>query len=99
MYTNEPDVYKLSTKVLPYLVLVHLFNGIQAHIQGPIRALGLHNKNVIIAVACYYIISMPLAVIFAFLCEWSCIGLWTGIAIGVAVLCILLGRIVWISDW
>ena len=78
VFTDEVQVQTLTASVMIILSVANLFDGLQCYCQGPIRALGLQSKAAFIALGCYYIVSIPLAAIFAFWCGWSVYGLWGG---------------------
>ena len=43
--------------------------------------------------------SIPLAAIFAFWCDWSVYGLWGGQSVGLALQSALYLRLIWVTSW
>ena len=68
-------------------------------IQGCIRALGLQTKASIIAICCYYIISIPAAALLTFVGGFGNMGLWYGLYLGVIVQLILDFVLIVRADW
>ena len=73
----------MTASVMIILSVAILFDGLMCYCQGPVRALGLQSKGACISLSSYYIVSVPLAAIFAFWCDWKIYGLWSGFYVGV----------------
>ena len=71
------------TVIFILVAVVYLFDGGQGYLQGPIRAMGLQHKASLYAIACYWIIGVPLAIMFGFWKDFGCFGLYAGIAVAV----------------
>ena len=72
--------------------------------QGCVRALGIQTKAAIIAIACFYIISIPSSCILTFTGLFSSLqgtikALWIGSYIGVFVQLVLLGYLTIRISW
>ena len=92
-------MFAISVSVLKIIAIVTVTDGGQGFIQGQIRALGAQREAAFIAIGCFYIVSVPLACVFAFWLDWSIYGLWFGIGIGSLCEVILYLRLVLVTDW
>ena len=61
--------------------------------------MGLQSKAAILGLCCLYIVSLPLAIIFAFVCQWSVYGLFGGITVGCTLEFLLYGRLIIATNW
>ena len=57
----------------------------QGYYQGPIRGLGLQKVASFVAIACYWILGIPLAYLFGKTLDYGLTGLQIGIGIAVFV--------------
>jgi len=99
LYTNEELVVQTTVKTIPLLCIQFLWDGTQGYLQGVIRGLGLQGKAAIICLACYYLIAIPLAYVFAFVCELGNTGLVMGVMCGGFVQAASYLALVLKSDW
>ena len=53
-------------------------DGMQGYLQGPIRAMKLQSKASYVAIVCFWLIGLPLAATFAFVCNMGVKGLLIG---------------------
>ena len=61
--------------------------------------MGLQSKAACLGLGCLYIVALPLAVIFAFVCEWKVYGLWVGVTIGQTLEFFLYARLIIVTSW
>ena len=54
-----------------------------------IRALDVQQKASYYALAAFYLVSIPLAIVFVFVCEMGVLGLWVAMALGILLQAIL----------
>jgi multidrug resistance protein, MATE family len=76
-----------------YLVIAGLFelaDGTQVTMQGVLRGLSDTRWPMIIALVGYWIVGMPVAYICGFVLGWRGIGIWTGLAFGLAAVAVVL---------
>ena len=64
-----------------------------------VRALGIQTLASIVAVACYYVLSVPLSCVFAFAVDLSIFGLWLGLYCGVTMQVLIMVYITVRADW
>ena len=73
----------MSEKLIMITALIHLFDGAQGYLQGPIRALGLQKRASYFAICSYWLLAIPVALILSFWLEIGIVGLSFGITLGV----------------
>ena len=82
------------------MAVVTIFDTIQGLSQGVIRALALQKQASYIALAAYYIVTIPLACILVFVAKMNVAGLWAGIGAGCFLQAFFYIYLCWyISDW
>lgn len=83
-----------------WVLLIYIwFDTIHGVQSGIIRGLNLQFRGAILTLVCYYILGMPLALVFAFICKWGIMGLWAGFTIACVILDVGLFMIIYIPDW
>lgn len=98
LYTNDLEVVALAATLLPLAAAFQLFDGTQAVAFGALRGIG----DVVVPSAAnvvgYWGIGLPFGAWLAFGLGWGARGVWTGLAISLAVVAaVLLLRLRWIS--
>jgi MATE family multidrug resistance protein len=78
------DVFSLAVSLLMVAAVFQLFDGMQGIIFGILRGLEEGFKPMIIAIIGYWCIGAPLAYLFAFVWQHGVVGVWWGLATGLA---------------
>ena len=60
-------------------------DGMQGYLQGPIRAMKLQGKASYVAIISFWLIGLPLAATFAFVCNMGVKGLLMGFLVATAL--------------
>jgi len=89
-YTNQPLVAPLAAALIPIAGMFQLFDGIQAVSAGVLRGLGDTRAPFVINLAGFWLCGFPLSVALAFRTPLRAMGLWWGLAAGLAVVATLL---------
>jgi multidrug resistance protein, MATE family len=89
-YTNQPLVAPLAASLIPIAGMFQLFDGIQAVSAGVLRGLGDTRAPFVINLAGFWLCGFPLSVALAFRTPLRAMGLWWGLAVGLAVVATLL---------
>jgi MATE family multidrug resistance protein len=59
------------------LVAVGMFPDMwQGYVQGVVKALGIQKRIIWLNIIAYYVINLPLSIIFAFKLNWGFKGIW-----------------------
>ena len=82
------------------MAVVTFFDTIQGLTQGVIRALALQKQASYIALAAYYIVTIPLACLLCFVGSMNCGGLWVAVGAGCALQAFFYIYLFWyMADW
>ena len=89
-YTNQPLVASIAASLIPIAGMFQLFDGIQAVSAGVLRGLGDTRAPFVINLAGFWLCGFPVSVWLAFRTPLRAMGLWWGLAAGLAVVAALL---------
>ena len=90
---NDPNfrpVVELALKLLAVAAWFELFDGVQTIAMGAIRGLKDAKLTFLIGLGCYWLIGAPTAWLLAFTFGWGAVGVWWGLALGLACAAITL---------
>lgn len=100
LFTSDPRLTEITLSMYPFLCLyANLVDSMQMPFQGMVRALGIQTLASLVAVACYYILSVPLSCVFAFVSDLGIFGLWLGLYCGVTMQFFIMIFITVRADW
>ncbi|CAD6338381.1 unnamed protein product [Miscanthus lutarioriparius] len=85
LYSNEDEVVKHVSIMMPILATSDFMDGIQCTLSGAARGCGWQKVCSVINLFAYYAIGLPSAVTFAFILKIGGKGLWLGIICAMAV--------------
>ena len=89
-FTNQPVVASIAASLIPIAGMFQLFDGIQAVSAGVLRGLGDTRAPFVINLAGFWLCGFPVSVALAFGTPLRAMGLWWGLAAGLAVVAALL---------
>ncbi|KAK5166066.1 uncharacterized protein LTR77_008327 [Saxophila tyrrhenica] len=99
LFTDDPEVIRLVSDILPLCAAFQLFDALAALCNGTLRGLGRQHFGGYVQLFCYYVIAMPISMGTAFGLGWGLWGLWTGVALALGLVAgiefVYLGR----TDW
>ncbi|UVJ43906.1 NorM family multidrug efflux MATE transporter [Pseudomonas sp. LS1212] len=84
---NDPafrDVIQLAVSLLAVAAWFELFDGTQTIAMGAIRGLKDAKTTFLVGLGCYWLIGAPAAWLLAFNLEGGAVGVWWGLALGLA---------------
>ncbi|MDC3413613.1 MATE family efflux transporter [Aquibacillus sp. 3ASR75-11] len=84
LYTNNPEVVKLTTQFIFYAIFFQFADAIGAPLQGALRGYKDVNITLIMALVSYWIIGLPSGWIFANYTDFGPFGYWMGIIFGLS---------------
>lgn len=90
LYINDLNVIDIASKLLIIAALFQLSDGTQAVGIGVLRGLTDIKGPTIITFTAYWLISLPVAYLLAFIFEFGVYGVWVGLLIGLTVAAVLL---------
>ena len=89
-YTNQPIVASIAASLIPIAGMFQLFDGIQAVSAGILRGLGDTRAPFAVNLAGFWLCGFPVSGALAFGTPLRALGLWWGLAAGLAVVATLL---------
>ncbi|MBN8554402.1 MAG: MATE family efflux transporter [Deltaproteobacteria bacterium] len=90
IYIHDVSVVHLASQLLIVAACFQVFDGIQGVCVGALRGLSDVKIPTIVSFFAYWVLSLPLGYYLGFHLNYGAIGLWTGLAIGLAVSAVLL---------
>jgi len=85
MFTNDPGVISAAAHLLIFSALFQIFDGSQVVLLGSLRGLADVNKAFLMALFTYLGIGLPLTYILGFVLKLEGPGVWSGLAISLAL--------------
>ncbi|KAM0913438.1 hypothetical protein ACQ4PT_012204 [Festuca glaucescens] len=85
LYSNEEEVAKYVSIMMPILATSNFMDGLQCTLSGAARGVGWQKVCSFINLCAYYAVGIPSAVIFAFVLKIGGKGLWLGIICAMVV--------------
>ncbi|CAK4080330.1 unnamed protein product [Aphanomyces euteiches] len=79
---NDVDIVQRASTALYYIAPLHLVDAMNAICQGSFRAIAKQGIASGVNAGAFYIVGVPIAVLFGLYFEWSVEGLWAGFSFG-----------------
>lgn len=98
IFNDDRDVVELTARVLPYVALFQIADGLNGSCGGSLRGQGRQHIGALVNIVSYYCIALPLGIYLAFH-GWRLPGLWLGQCIALYLVGILEWGIVAFSNW
>lgn len=98
IFNHDKDVVALTSKVLPYVALFQIADGLNGSCGGSLRGMGKQHVGAAVNIVSYYCIALPLGIWLAFH-GWRLPGLWLGQCIALYLVGFLEWGIVAFSNW
>ncbi len=89
-YSPDPAVLSVAAGLVPLAGLFQVFDGTQVVAMGVLRGIGDTRVPVLINLAGYYVIGLPISLWLGFHLEWGPRGLWWGLVAGLVVVATVL---------
>ncbi|KAL2936053.1 Protein DETOXIFICATION 16 [Bienertia sinuspersici] len=99
LYSDEEEVVRYVSKMMLLLAVSDFLDGFQCALSGAARGCGWQKMCSFINFVAYYIVAVPLAVLFAFVLHMGGMGLWLGIICGLSVAVIVLVIVILCTNW
>lgn len=84
MFTPDADAIAAAAAILPIAAAFALFDGTQAVGAGILRGMGRTRPAMLFNVVAFYVLGLPAALVLAFWLDWGLVGIWWGLALGLA---------------
>ncbi|KAG1334819.1 Protein DETOXIFICATION 16 [Cocos nucifera] len=99
LYSNEEEVAKYVSVMMPILATSDFMDGIQCTLSGAARGCGLQKICSLVNLGAYYVVGIPSAILFAFVLHVGGKGLWMGIICALIVQVSILIAMMLCIDW
>jgi len=99
LFSNDPDVIKIVSDILPLCAAFQLFDALAAVCNGVLRGLGRQEVGGYVQLFCYYVVAMPISFGTAFGLHWGIWGLWTGVALALGLVAAIEFTYLYRTDW
>lgn len=95
VFVSDAAVVELAARLLVIAGIFQIFDGIQVVSVGGLR--GLHDVRIpmVLTYFHYWGVALPLSAALAFWFDWGAVGIWYGLAGGLAVAAVVLGTRLW----
>eukprot|EP00760_Papus_ankaliazontas_P031128 PhM_4_TR5188/c0_g2_i1/m.99174/K03327/TC.MATE, SLC47A, norM, mdtK, dinF; multidrug resistance protein, MATE family len=97
-FSNDAAVHRSFIAIVPFLMLFHLFDGLQCICNSLVRGLGFQRWGLLFNCATYGI-GIPIAWCLAFLTDLGVLGLWVGPTVGTFTGCVCQLTFLFCMDW
>lgn len=91
-FTQDPAVIEVGAKILVIVALFQIADGLQVSSTGALRGLGNTRSALIANLLGHYPIGLVLGLLLCFGFKFGVLGLWTGLAAGLASVAVMLVR-------
>lgn len=86
----------LATRMIFVAAAFAIFDGLQVVASGALRGISDVRFSSLSAFICYWLVSMPVALPLAYWADWKGVGIWVGLAFGIAMAAVVLNaRLAW----
>ncbi|KAM3065795.1 hypothetical protein ACMFMF_010723 [Clarireedia jacksonii] len=99
LFTDDQDVIRLVSQVLPLCAAFQLFDALAANCNGLLRGLGRQEIGGYVNIFCYYVLAMPISFGTAFGLDWQLQGLWLGVALALGLVAAIEGWFLFRTNW
>ena len=90
VYTRDGDVLEVAVLMIPIAAAFQLFDGLQNVAFGVLRGVGDVRVPMGITAIGLWSLGLPFGAWLAFSRDWGAPGVWTGLAVGLAIMSALL---------
>ncbi|XP_042027072.1 protein DETOXIFICATION 12-like [Salvia splendens] len=98
-FSADKQVISYVKKMASFLSMSIVMDGIQAVLSGVVRGIGLQHIGAYVNAGAYYLVCIPVALLFGFLVHLKGVGLWSGLVAGATVQSIALSLLTASTNW
>jgi MATE family multidrug resistance protein len=100
LFSDIGEVWHLIYFLLPLGAVLQIPDAVATSLNSLLRAVGRPDLGSYVQLSIYYLVGLPLGIVFAFWLNWSIFGLWCGILIGQSIIVAIEGFYFWkMADW
>jgi len=94
-FSEDEALVALTAALLVFVGVMEVFDGLQVVFCGVLRAFEDVRTPMVVMIAVYWIVALPVAYVLAFKKDFGPQGVWAGITLGIAIAAIALGLRTW----
>ncbi|KAB2609822.1 protein TRANSPARENT TESTA 12-like [Pyrus ussuriensis x Pyrus communis] len=99
LFSSDSEVKALVKQLTPLLATCIVINNIQPVLSGVAIGAGWQAAVAYVNIACYYVIGVPLGLIFGYKLDWGVKGIWIGMLLGTILQTCVLFIMVYKTNW
>lgn len=99
LFSSDSEVQALVKQLTPLLATCIVINNIQPVLSGVAIGAGWQAFVAYVNIACYYVVGVPLGLLFGYYFDWGVEGIWSGMLIGTCIQTIVLFIMVYRTNW
>ncbi|VAI94034.1 unnamed protein product [Triticum turgidum subsp. durum] len=77
-YSNDKEVVEYISKIMPIIAVAFFFDDMQCVLSGIVRGCGFQKIGSYVNLSAYYLVGIPAALCFAFVCHLGGVGVVDG---------------------
>ncbi|CAA7030272.1 unnamed protein product [Microthlaspi erraticum] len=98
-FSNAPEVIRYAAEITPILCISIVMDSLSASLTGVVRGSGKQKIGAFVNIAAFYIIGIPIGLVFCFIVDLKVKGLWIGILSGCTLQTLTLFLITKFTNW
>eukprot|EP00826_Nyctotherus_ovalis_P016326 TRINITY_DN1471_c0_g3_i5.p1 TRINITY_DN1471_c0_g3~~TRINITY_DN1471_c0_g3_i5.p1 ORF type:complete len:342 (+),score=63.08 TRINITY_DN1471_c0_g3_i5:147-1028(+) len=99
VFTQNAEVIRILKNLLYLLLLHEIFQTNQTNISKVLIAMGKQAHASFVSLVSYYLVMLPVGLVAAFWLEWRVYGIWAGMVVANACVCVGYGHTAYATDW
>lgn len=99
LFTHDPDVILLVSRILPICAAYQLFESLAAICNGVLRGLGQQKVGAWIGIFCWYGFALPIGLGTGFGLHWELYGLLGAVGMGLCLITLIELWVIYRTDW
>ncbi|KAK9934569.1 hypothetical protein M0R45_021706 [Rubus argutus] len=99
LFSSDSEVQALVEQLTPLLATCIVINNIQPVLSGVAVGAGWQAVVAYVNIACYYIVGVPLGLLFGYKFDWGVMGIWIGMLLGTVLQTCVLFYMVYMTNW
>lgn len=99
LFNSDQEVVGLVAQALPLCAAFQLFDALAASCNGVLRGVGHQKVGGYVQLLCYYVVAMPISLSTAFVLDWGLLGLWSGVALALALVSLIESIYIRYMNW
>lgn len=92
LFSENPEVISLTAQLIIPFVIYQFGDGMQCNYSNALRGISDVKMVTWYALVAYFIISLPAAYVFGFVCGWGLVGIWLSFPLGLTTAGVLFWR-------